>query len=175
MPFPDDFSTARLDARRLTPDDWGEVCRMHADPLVMAHLGGVRDETQTAEYFNVNLEHWADHNFGLWIVCERGRNAPVGRALLRHAWIDGVNEVEVGYALYQPYWGRGLATEIARACVDLGFTALRLASIVAITSPDNHASQHVLEKVGLTRERDLVFRGSPAVLFRIRRGGPVAG
>jgi RimJ/RimL family protein N-acetyltransferase len=175
MSFPDSFSTARLDARRLTTGDWDEICRMHSDPVVMAHLGGVRDDLQTAEYFAVNLQHWAEHNFGLWIVHERGQSAPMGRALLRHAWIDGVDEVEVGYALYPAYWGRGFATEIAAECVRLGFEALRLSSIVAITSPDNLASQHVLEKVGLARERDFVFRGAPAVLFRIRRPQAVAG
>jgi RimJ/RimL family protein N-acetyltransferase len=175
MTFPDGFSTDRLDARRLTPDDWAEICRMHADPQVMTHLGGVRDELQTAEYFALNLEHWAEHNFGLWIVCERGQRTPIGRALLRHAWIDGVGEVEVGYALYQPYWGRGLATEIARACVALGFEELGLSSIVAITTPGNHASQHVLEKAGLAREKAIVYRGAPAVLFRIRRDRHVAG
>ena len=45
---------------------------MHRDPAVMAQLGGVRDEAQTAAYLARNLQHWADYGFGLWILRERG-------------------------------------------------------------------------------------------------------
>jgi RimJ/RimL family protein N-acetyltransferase len=96
--FPDRFTTERLRAERLTADHLSEVRRMNGDPAVMAQLWGVRTEEQTAAYMDRNLRHWADHGFGLWILRERGGGAPVGRAVLRHLTIDGMDEVEVGYA-----------------------------------------------------------------------------
>lgn len=171
--FPDAFTTTRLRAERLTPDHLPELRRMHRDAAVMALLGGVRNEEQTAAYLDHNLRHWAEHGFGLWILHERGGaggGAPIGRAVLRHVQVEDTDEVEVGYAFYQSHWGRGLATEIAARCVDLATTELGLTSIVGLTSPMNQASRHVLEKVGLAYERDFLHEGQPHALFRRRLG-----
>lgn len=165
-PFPDSFTTDRLQAERLTADHFAELQRMHRDPAVMVHLGGVRDDERTAAYLARNLQHWADHGFGLWILRERGGGEPIGRAVLRHLSVDGVDEVEVGYGFYQPFWGRGLATEVTKACLTLGRHHLGLGSIVAVTAPANLASQHVLQKAGLACEREFVFEGTPSLLFR---------
>lgn len=166
--FPDTFTTARLQAERLTADHLSEVRRMHQDAAVMAQLGGVRTEEQTAAYMDRNLRHWEEHGFGLWILRARGGGDPAGRAVLRHLTIDDGDEVEVGYAFYQAYWGRGLATEIAARCVGLAEQELGLAEIVGLTDPANRASRHVLEKVGLTYERDCVHDDRPTALFRKR-------
>src|SRR5262249_23204788 len=104
MPFPDDFSTKRLRAERLTAAHAQEIHRMHQDALVMKELGGVRTAAQTASYLQVNLDHWAKHNFGLWIVRDGATGDIAGRAVLRHLVVAGADDVEVGYAFYQPYW-----------------------------------------------------------------------
>jgi RimJ/RimL family protein N-acetyltransferase len=139
---------------------------MHRDPAVMAHLGGVRDDEGTAAYLARNLQHWADYGFGLWILREVSGGDPIGRAVLRHLAVEGVDEVEVGYGFYQEYWGRGLATEVTRACLALGRRHLGLGSIVAVTSPANLASQRVLRKAGLACEREFLFEGTASLLFR---------
>ena len=141
---------------------------MHRDAAVMAQLGGVRDDAQTDAYLAKNLKHWDDYGFGLWILRELGGGEPVGRAVLRHLLVENVDEIEVGYAFYEPFWGQGLATEVATACLDLGRRKLGLTTIVAVTSPENRASRHVLEKVGLVYERDFTHEGAQSSLFRTR-------
>jgi ribosomal-protein-alanine N-acetyltransferase len=168
MPGPT-LETDRLTGEPLTEDHFGELLRMHQDARVMATLGGLRDEAQTREYLDFNLTHWRRHGFGLWIVRDRTDGAIAGRAVLRHLDLEGVDEVEVGYALYPAWWGRGLATELARRLVTVGFTEHDFPSIVGITQPTNDASRHVLEKAGLRYERDAVHAGSPHAVFRIRR------
>ena len=142
---------------------------MDEDPQFMALLGGVRDTAGTVTYLETNVKHWADHGFGMWMLRDAATNAVVGRAILRHLAVEGVDEVEVGYGLLPEYWGRGLATEIAQACVRIGFQQLQLRSIVAITTPPNIASQRVMEKAGLAYDRDIVHAGVPHVLFRTSR------
>ena len=163
-----EFTTERLQAEPLTPDHLSEIRRMHQDAQVMAQLGGVRTEEQTAAYLNRNLRHWDDYGFGLWILRLRDGGEPVGRAVLRHLTIDGADEVEVGYALYEPYWGRGLATEIAGHCAALAERELGLGTLVGLTDPANQASRHVLEKIGLRYERDCLHENHPSALFRKR-------
>jgi [ribosomal protein S5]-alanine N-acetyltransferase len=141
---------------------------MDDDAEFMALLGGVRDTAGTVAYLGMNLKHWADYGFGMWMLRDRASNAVIGRAILRHLDVEGVDEVETGYGFLPACWGRGLATEIARACVRIGFDQLGLESIVAVTTPANTASQRVMQKAGLVYERDIVHAGIPHVLFRIR-------
>jgi ribosomal-protein-alanine N-acetyltransferase len=58
-------------------------------------------------------------------------------------------ETEIGYRLLPKYWGRGLATEGARAMVDYSLRNLRVDKVVGVASPENLASRRVLEKAGL--------------------------
>ncbi len=167
LDFPDGFFTTRLRAERLEMRHRDELRRMHRDVAVMRHLGGPRDDGQTETYLAKNLQHWAEHNFGLWIVYERDGVEPIGRAMLRTLDLEGRRDVEVGYAFYEPYWGRGLASEVTGACLTLAREQLQAATVVAITTQENHASQHVLRKNGLTHDRDFVRDGQPAVLFRV--------
>ena len=62
---------------------------------------------------------------------------------------DGLKDPDLGYAFLASVWGRGYASEAARACLDHARRALRLGRIVAITAPGNSASQAVLKKIGL--------------------------
>lgn len=169
MAWPLTFETERLRAERLTADHWSELRRMHTDARVMQHLGGVFTEEQSTGYLARNLAHWDTQQHGLWIIYERNGAEPIGRGLLRHMLLDDVDDVETGYAFYEPYWGRGYATELTRASLALGFERLHLPSIVAVTAPDNAASQHVLRKCGLSHERNFQRGDETLALFRIHR------
>ena len=162
------FHTARLQAERLAAGHWDDLRRMDADAAFMALLGGVRDEAGTLAYFDRNLAHWAAYGYGLYMLRDAATGAMVGRAVIRHLDVEGADEVEIGYGFLPAWWGRGLATEIARACVDLGCGRLGLPSVVAVTLPEHAASQHVMRKTGLCYERDVLLSGLRHVLFRSR-------
>lgn len=164
----DTFSTPRLLAERLTPAHLPDVERMDQNEGFMAHLGGVRESVATRAYLDRNIGHWAAHGFGLWILRDAIEGDVIGRAVLRHVEIEGVDEVEVGYGFYPEYWGRGLATEVARACVHIGRVRLGLTSLVAITLPTHAASQRVMIKAGLSYEREFLHEGQSVALFRTR-------
>ena len=112
LPSLDSFSTARLLAERLTPAHRADLRQMDQDEQFMAHLGGVRDEAGTDSYLDSNLAHWSEYGFGLWMLRERETGVMIGRAVLRHLDVEGVDEVETGYGFLPEFWGRGLATEI---------------------------------------------------------------
>jgi len=168
MLFPESFRTERLLAERLRPDHQDELRRMQTDPEHMAMLGGVQSEEQIRAYLERNLAHWDEHGFGLWMLRDAESGAMAGRALLRHLAIADIDDIEVGYGFDPAFWGRGLATEIARACLVHGRADLGLRTVVAITLPENTRSRHVLEKIGMTHERDVEHAGRTHVLYRIR-------
>jgi [ribosomal protein S5]-alanine N-acetyltransferase len=160
------FETAGFRAERLIAGHVDEIRRLHTDPQMMAMLGGVRDHASTSAYMARNLAHWEEHGFGIWVLRDPATGGVAGLGVLRHLDVEGADEVELGYALLPAYWGRGLATEIARTCVRLGLDTLALPSLVAITLPENRASQRVMGKAGLVYERTIEHGGLVHVLFR---------
>jgi len=164
----DRFYTDRLEALALRADDLDALHSLHQDPRVMATLGGVRTYERTQQFLKTNLEHWNEHGFGLWTFrTEDG--AFVGRGGLRHVRVGGCDEVELAYALRSEAWGKGLATEMARAILAIGFCKLELPQIVAFTLKPNDRSIGVMEKVGCVFEREISHAGTPHVLYRLTR------
>ena len=162
------LTTERLLATPLRAQDFDVLCELHRDPAVMATLGGIRTDDRTRAYLAENLAHWDEHGFGLWIFRERATTAFVGRGGLRHVVLEGQSEVEVTYALAREAWGKGFATEIAIAAVDVAFRQLGLQDLVAFAIPENLGSRRVMEKVGFRYEGDIVHQGERHVLYRLR-------
>lgn len=163
---PDSFDLPRLHAERLAESHRPALRRMDSNPKVMAMLGGPRTAADTDAYLARNLAHWDEHGFGIWILRDPLSGEVLGRAGLRHLEVGGADEIELAFALLPDFWGRGLATEAARACVTIGRDWLNFPSVVALTLPANLASQRVIRKAALTLERELVHAGAPHLLFR---------
>ena len=161
--------TPRLACRKFIADDLPAFARLYTDPDIMRHLadGVAFTPRQVAERFARVQAHYRRQGFGMWAIVDRHTNKIIGRAGLQH--LSEVDEVEVGYALFPEYWGKGLATEIAGALVNYGFEKLNFPRIVALVSPKNAASIRVLEKIQLHNERTLELPTGPALLLSARR------
>ena len=171
----DAFRTSRLIAERLRADHFDALHRMHRDPRVMATLGGLRDAAKTRRWLRRNLGQWTRRGYGLWMFHAHGDGAFgdrafVGRAGLRHLKIGGAREIELAYALRPEAWGRGLATEMAEAILEIAYRDLGLADLVCFTQPTNLTSRRVMEKAGFLYERDFVYAGLPHRLCRQSAG-----
>lgn len=165
----DTVRTERLVLQRVVHADLADLRRMHRDPEVMATLGGVRSDAVTQDVLDQLMAHWAEHGFGYWMARDATSGAFVGRGGLREVVIGGGPEMEIGYALMPAYWGRGLASELARACVRIGFEVLGRDDLVAFTLPTNARSRRVMQGVGFTFERDVIWAGMPHVLYRLKK------
>jgi len=94
------------------------------------------------------LKHWEKYGYGWWAVELPGQASLIGWNGL--GLLPETGEVEVAYLLGKAFWGQGYATEGARASVRFGFRTIGLESIIAIVHPENTASQHVVEKLGMS-------------------------
>jgi ribosomal-protein-alanine N-acetyltransferase len=100
---------------------------------------------RVAKLIAAQLKHWEKHGYGWWAVTLRSGPGLIGWCGLQY--LPETGEVEVAYLLDKDHWGRGLATEAARASLRFGFEGLGLESIVAIVHWQNTASQRVVEKL----------------------------
>ncbi len=135
----------------LSRDDYPWLCGVYADPEVMRYIGsGVRNEENCRKALDAALAQAERLGFGYWVLRERSSGERVGGAMLMIRR-EGA-PVELGFLLARGAWGRGFATEAARAVVDHAFGALQVPEIQAFTDVDNAASMAVLRKVGFRDE-----------------------
>lgn len=159
--------TARLTLTRPVAQDLEAVRLLHGNADAMATLGGVRTPEQTRDWLASMDRHWTEHGFGPWIARETKSRSFVGIGGLRQVAVEDTEEIEIGYALAPPWWGQGLATELARAAAQAAFREIQLPALVSFTLPTNARSRRVMEKVGFKFERDFVYKGHPQVLYRL--------
>lgn len=164
------IETARLLLRQATSDDldeWGQ--RLFADPDVIRYMPK-RDLTPRARAeraFNVYNQLWAEHPCGGWLITDKGDGQLIGHCELEY--LPETDEVELGYALAKAYWGKGIATEAARAAVRFGFESAKLERIIAVVVPENIASWKVLEHIGFVYEKNARYYDLEVVYYAITR------
>lgn len=144
------ITTAHLILRPFTIADIDPLHHILSDRDVIRYLPNTkpRSRDQVESLIAGQLSHWQTYGLGLWVVEWRLKNVLIGWSGLRH--LPETKEVEVAYLLRQAFWGQGLATEAAKACLQYGFVTLELNRIIALTHPENGASQRVIEKLGLS-------------------------
>ena len=152
----DFVETDRLVLRQLTADGADLLNELDSDPEVMRHLTGGEPTLPPAvvrERVIPNVlatyERW-NGRFGLFAAYERDGGDFIGWFQLRPEREGPLDEVELGYRLRRDAWGKGYATEVARALLDKGFSELGLRKVWAETMAVNLASQKVMEHVGMS-------------------------
>jgi RimJ/RimL family protein N-acetyltransferase len=166
-----ELTTSRLRLRRWRPaQDADAFAALNGERDVMRFIPPFRPLTraESDDLLARFAGHWDDHGYGLWAVEALGGDRRcIGFAgLAIPAFLPAVlPAVEVGWRLAPAWWGRGLATEAARASIDHARDTLGLASVVSIIDERNAASLRVAEKLGMSRGRD---RLHPVTRRRLR-------
>src|SRR4051812_50153024 len=110
---------------------------------------------ESADFLDRMIRHWDEHGFGLWALVPRDEDAAecIGFAgLAIPSFLPAIlPAVEVGWRLAPAFWGRGFATEAARASVAFGFERLALRSVVSVIEPGNDRSLGGAQKLGMRR------------------------
>jgi len=151
-------------------EDLPALAAINADAEVMRWIAPnrpLRPEESAALLERIEA-HWREHGYGLWAVEPREPGAGcIGFCgLAIPSFLPEVlPAVEVGWRLHPDWWGRGLATEAARASVAYGFDTLGLRSVVSIIDAGNAPSLRVAEKLGMRPGRD---RLHPVTRRRLR-------
>jgi RimJ/RimL family protein N-acetyltransferase len=147
------LETERLELRELTADDLPSLAELHGDPAVMRYLTGGRPTPpeEIRDTILPRLLAWYDRggDVGFWAAAARDTGEFLGWFELRPADGGPPDELELGYRLRRPAWGRGYATEGSRALVEKAFTGLGARRVTATTMTVNTGSRRVLEKAGL--------------------------
>lgn len=185
-------ATPELRTDRLLLRGWRDADRepfatLNADPAVVEFLNGPLTRDQSDAMVDRIEASWAGKGYGLWAVQVVDGPEFIGYVGLWDALFEApfTPAIEVGWRLARSAWGRGYASEAARAAVGYGYGTLGLPEVLSFTAATNLRSRAVMERIGMTRDPDGDFEhpavpeGSPLrrhVLYRFAGGAvPVQG
>jgi RimJ/RimL family protein N-acetyltransferase len=155
------IETTRLLLRLPEAADAQALMEIYQDPEVLeqggviltAPPGGIEVALRNVDRL---LRHWKRYDYGQWSVVEKATEQVVGCVGFYHR--DELSEVEVGWIIRRSHWGRGFATEAARAVIDWAWRTTTIDHIVSVIQPTDARSMRVAEKSGLRFEREGVER-----------------
>ena len=155
---------------------------MNADAQVRAFFMKPLTRAESDASIDSFKTHQAEHGFSFWAIEEKATGAFAGLTGLKRTRFQAPFTpcIEIGWRLPVAFWGRGLASEAARASLRFGFQALKLNEIYSFAPHSNLRSQRVMERIGMIRAEgeDFILPGIPAdhalqpfVLYRIANSG----
>lgn len=173
------IETERLILRTWKKEDAEAYFQINQDPKVIEFLRGSLTMEQVNDFIPAVNSHGDKHGYTLWAACLKKTGELMGFIGLNYTdWESHFTPaVEVGWRLGSQYWGKGFATEGAKASLEYGFKQCGLKEIISFTVPANIRSIRVMEKIGLKRDLNGDFTHpklaadhplSQHVLYRLR-------
>lgn len=162
------IETSRLILREFLRSDLQSLAPILANPLVMKFSTmGTYSTSQTEKAIDNFIDSYKQFGFGFWAVILKESNLLIGYCGLAIDRIDDRDEPEIAYRLDSKFWGKGFATEAASASIQYGLDRIELPYILGAAQRQNIASVRVLEKIGMTFDREIIFRGVAMDCYKI--------
>jgi ribosomal-protein-alanine N-acetyltransferase len=160
------IETPRLLLRNFRQEDAVGFYALNNDPEVLRYTGdeAFRNVEEAAQFI-AHYHHYQQYGYGRWAVVHKQDDAFIGFCGLKYH--PEVEATDLGFRLMRDYWGQGLATEAARACVGYSFQSLQLPKLIGRVEQPNLASIRVLEKMGMQRVRSFDFEGKPGYWYEL--------
>lgn len=150
------LTTKRLILRTWKPSDIPLMAAISSDPLVMKYFPAIQDMTATKALIDHINQHYEKFGYATYAVEIKETHEFIGFVGLNHPSFEipnfqpsGLPIVEIAWRLSSQYWGKGYATEAAKAVLHYAFTELNLSEIISFAVQTNVKSRRIMEKIGL--------------------------
>jgi RimJ/RimL family protein N-acetyltransferase len=149
----DELETERLKLRMWRESDIDAYAEMCADPLVMRYLSPGKVFTRNEAWRSIAffIGHWQLRGYSHWAVEEKATGAMIGRIGFLNP--EGWPGFEIGWTLARHAWGKGYATEGAKAALLYAFDTLDQRHVISLIHPGNTPSMRVADRIGERFER----------------------
>ncbi|HRH61326.1 MAG TPA: GNAT family N-acetyltransferase [Chitinophagaceae bacterium] len=147
------ISTERLGLRLWKPEDFIPFAEMNKDKDVMEFFPSLLADDETKSMIQRIENHFTKHGFGLYAVEEKASKHFIGYTGFMVPSFESFFTpcIEIGWRLHHNAWGKGYATEAAKACLQYGFATLQFDKVYSFTSVINTRSEKVMQKIGMQK------------------------
>ena len=163
------IETERLLLRKFRESDFEDYFQIFSDPEVTRFIGNGKAMARSEAWMSMAriFGHWQLRGYGILAVEERASKVVMGRIGFLNP--EGWPGFELGWILNRNYWGKGYATEGAKAVLDYGFRELKRDRIVSLIHPGNIRSIRVAEKLGEELQDKAKVDGKEVLVYGIDR------
>lgn len=163
------LETEHLLFRPLELSDLDDLTALYADPEVMRFLNGPRSRDEVQRVLTGYIREYQTYGHSFFATILKSDKRFIGHCGLLNQEVSGEPEIELAYVLARPYWQHGLALEGTQALKDYGFKQLGFPRLVSLIPPENQASIHIAEKIGMQYERDVNQWGQHFRLYAVEQ------
>jgi RimJ/RimL family protein N-acetyltransferase len=163
------IETERLYFRKFDLDDLPQLIEQRSDPDMYRYLGGTKMQNPEAlaKRIRFYIECCDKYGFGMCPMIWKETGEMIGAAGLQP--LEDTGEIEVGYSVIKPFWGRGIGTEAAKGWMEFGFNNFGLDRIVAVAVEENIASRRIMEKLGMEYEKTESHYGEDCAFYAVSK------
>jgi [ribosomal protein S5]-alanine N-acetyltransferase len=163
------LETERLILREHSLEDAPFFFELNSNYHVVKYTGDssfkMIEEAETIVRYVMN--QYKENGYARWLVELKGTKAPIGWCGLKYH--SDTKETDIGYRFLESAWGKGYATESAKACIDYGFKHFNLKRIIGDAMKENTASINVFKKIGMNYLKDSLLDGIESVIYEIKK------
>ena len=163
------LETARLRSRRFRYEDADVVFAIIGDRVAMQFYPKTFSPEDAKQWVVRNQRRYREDGYGLFAVMLKDSKEVIGDCGIIKQNVEDEMAMEVGYHFRRDQWGRGYATEAARACMGLAFDSFGADKVISLIRPENVPSRRVAERNGMKLEREVVHYGLPHLVYVLRR------
>ncbi len=143
------IETERLVLRKMTQDDYFDLCKILRDKDVMYAYEHAFSAGEAQFWLDKQLENYIKYGFGLFAVTIKETGEMIGQCGITMQDVKGSDVHEIGYLFQKAYWNKGYATESAIACKAYAFNVLGIGEVYSIIRDSNVTSQNVAKRNGM--------------------------
>jgi ribosomal-protein-alanine N-acetyltransferase len=168
------LETERFFLRKLEESDLEGFFELDSDPEVHRYLGNepVSDRKKLMDVIHYVQQQYIDNGIGRWAIIDKQNGDFIGWCGLKFVeyMVNGrTGYYDLGYRLIRKHWGKGVATETARASINYGFEVMGLEEIIGAIHRDNVASRNVVHKLGFTLKEEFDFESEPHCWYVLKK------
>jgi RimJ/RimL family protein N-acetyltransferase len=169
MPHDIILETKRLIIREHVLSDTPFFFTLNSNYNVVKYTGDSSFKTieEAEKIVQYVINQYKENGYGRWLVTEKETGNPIGWCGLK--FHTDTKETDIGYRLLESAWGKGYATESAKACIDYGFNYFNLNRIIGDAIKENTASINVFKKLGMTYLKDSLLDNIESVVYELKK------
>lgn len=166
--------TERLILRKITSEDLDDLFLLDSKPEVLKYVGikPFTKKGETLKLIESLLNQYKKNGTGRLAVIEKETNKFIGWSGIKLLTdeVNGYKNVyELGYRFLPEFWGKGYATESAKASLDLGFNQLNADKIYAYADVENQSSNYILTKLGFENKGTFIDKGDNCYWYELEK------
>jgi ribosomal-protein-alanine N-acetyltransferase len=168
------IETERYLIRPLITKDAEGIFELDSNPKVHTYLGNnpIKTLAEAENVIQLIQKQYQDLGIGRWAIIEKATGNFVGWTGFKYITApvnNHVNYHDLGYRLIEKYWGKGVATETAKACLKYAFDILNLNEVYGICDVENIDSKNILQKCGFELKEHFMYDDVPHYWFEIKK------